>query len=331
METVYEFSVDNRMRAVLSVKYPEKQVTKSGRVEHIPVRVVIPDEYVLQTPAIRLDEAGNLLFSSDNVYRPVLDDAGRPEIDTGMYPDGSARRDACEVETRTVSIERMVSGRINELIIAGQLVEPIDLTPVFEQIRAWETIINDAQPLVDAAEEQRAARYAEQERQKEIASEMREEQRRQKEAEQEAAQQRKAVVDAERAARRKAWLEAFGSDMAKASVERGYECRSRFLKEWASVILGGGYLVDYKREVETQIRNCPSDKAIAEILRLESLNVYDPINDVAVNVSQTVVWLPNGGAEINDRWDERDPCEAVEVILHDPYFDRDYYFYKKFW
>ena len=82
METVYEFSVDSRMRAVLSVKYPEKQVTKSGRVEHIPVRVVIPDEYVLQTPAIRLDEAGNLLFSSDNVYRPVLDNV----ISTGILP-----------------------------------------------------------------------------------------------------------------------------------------------------------------------------------------------------------------------------------------------------
>ncbi|MFA5445196.1 MAG: hypothetical protein WC262_09535 [Bacteroidales bacterium] len=331
METVYEFSIDNRMRAVLSVKYPEKQVTKSGRVEHIPVRVTIPDECVLQTPAIRLDETGKLLFGSDNVYRPVLDDVGRPKIDTGMYPDGSVHRYSCEVETKTVSIESMVSDQIDELIITGQLVEPIDLTPVFAQILAWETIINDAQSLVDAAEEQRAALYAEQERQKKIESEILVEQRRQEEAEQKAVQQKKATVDAERAARRKAWIKAFGSDMAKASVERGYECRSRFLKEWANVTLGDGYILDFKGEADTQIRNCPSDRAIAEILRLESLNVYDPINDVPVNISQTVVWLPNGGAEINDRWDERDPCEAVEVILHDPYFDRNYYFYKKFW
>ena len=54
MEAIYKLSINNRMRAVLSVKNPEKQIRGIVTTPHILVRVSIPNEDVLNFQTLKL-------------------------------------------------------------------------------------------------------------------------------------------------------------------------------------------------------------------------------------------------------------------------------------
>ena len=69
MEAIYKLSINNRMRAVLSVKNPEKQICGTGNYPHILVRVSIPNEDVLNFSNIEVDQDNHVIFSGA-VYKP---------------------------------------------------------------------------------------------------------------------------------------------------------------------------------------------------------------------------------------------------------------------
>jgi len=314
MEATYEFGVSDRMRAVLSVKHPKKPIHGTERFAHILVQVIIPDECILQFSGIKVDHASRVSIGG-NVSKPKLDEQGQVEIDTQIRHDGGVSPYSCHLETSTVSLDSMVKDYIGDAINTDQFVEPVDLSPVFAQVTAWKKIIDDAQPLVDAAEQERAAKYTEQERQ-ETLKQNREGLERDRKAEE------KRQTETRRDTCRKAWIEKYGSDMLKVANNRGYDCKSRFLKEWGHAMLGVDYFLDFKGVITTQKRTCPSDAALAEILRLETLDW----SEIGIGISFQVVWLPHGvDVEYSD-----EPREAVEVVLNEPYFERNYYFYQLF-
>jgi hypothetical protein len=314
MEAIYKLSINNRMRAVLSVKNPEKQICGTGNYPHILVRVSIPNEDVLNFSNIEVDQDNHVIFSGA-VYKPRLDDEGRPEIDTQIEANGHVSSSPCKVSMYPVYIDNLVHHHLMDLINAGQLNEPVDLGTIFSEMMTWKKIIDDAQPLVDAAERERVAKYNEQERQKKL-----DEERRQFEKEQKEEQERQNII--RRAACRKAWIKEYGSDMLNVAINHNYDCTSRFLTEWGRATLGEDYLLDFKGNVTTQFRTCPSDEALAELLRLES--------KIGAPVSFNIVWLPHGDDELRGWGNGDSACEAVEVALSEPYFDRTYYFYRLF-
>ena len=58
-----------------------------------------------------------------------------------------------------VYIDNLVHHHLMDLINAGQLNEPVDLGTIFSfEMMTWKKIIDDAQPLVDAAERERVAK-----------------------------------------------------------------------------------------------------------------------------------------------------------------------------
>jgi hypothetical protein len=318
MEAIYELGIGNRMRAVLSAKNPEKQIYGTGAYSHILVQVAIPNEHVLQFSNIEVDQNNRVIFSG-TVYKPRLDDDGRVEVDTQIGPGGHVYSSSCKVMTYPVYPDELVRCHLINLIDAGQLNEPVDLGTIFSEMMTWKKIIDDAQPLVDAAERDRLLRYTEQERQKAIAQEQKDLAAKQK-------VERELQDAINRDVRRKSWIENHGSDMLKVAVGRGYECNSRFLKEWGCAMLGLDYLIDFKGDVTTQPRTCPSDEALAEILRLETINW----SEIETPVSLNIVWLPHGDDELRGWGSGDSACEAVEVALSEPYFDRKYYFYRLF-
>ena len=316
MEAIYELSINNRMRAVLSVKNPEKQIRGTGNYSHILVRVSIPNEDVLNFSNIEVDQNNRVMFSS-TVPKPRLDDEGRAKIDTQIGSNGYVDPSSCKVSTYPVYLSNLVDHHLTNLINARQLNEPVDLGTIFSEMMEWKNIIDDAQPFVDAAERERVVKYNEQERQKKLAEE-----RRQFEKEQKEEQERQNII--RRAACRKAWVEEYGSDMLNVATNHNYDCASRFLDEWGCAMLGEDYLLDFKGDVTTQPRTCPSDEALVEILRLDAMNW----SDIGTPIERKVVWLPNGVGELHDY--DGGACEAVEVILNEPYFSKNYYFYRLF-
>ena len=95
--------------------------------------------------------------------------------------------------------------------------------------------------------------------------------------------------------------------MLNVAINHNYDCTSRFLTEWGRATLGEDYLLDFKGNVTTQFRTCPSDEALAELLRLES--------KIGAPVSFNIVWLPHGDDELRGWGSGDSACEAVEVAL----------------
>lgn len=178
--------------------------------------------------------------------------------------------------------------------------------PILDAIRRGnsegESLVQEEQARQD---EKRAVEQAEREQREAAAAAEKAREKRESDARQAAAN-----------AYRDAWIAEKGSPALRLGHEKGYACQKRFEQEWGAVELGPDYVLDYNGVVTAKDRSCPSESALKEQVRIESLNLP--------GVTVQVCWLPRGLTQLKDDvdYDSEDSCEAIEVQALDAYYYR---------